>query len=104
MGVHFQATLPNRTIPPGRMNQPQAGPLRRMPMDPKKKSRRKFLKGSAAVAGLAVGGAGLAVGSAIAPAGASLRPADNEDSGKSIEELVAYGDRSKFVTSVRIPV
>jgi len=65
-------------------------------MDPKKKSRRKFLTDSAAVAGLAVGGV-------LAPAGA-LIAADDETPGKSIEELVAYGERSKFVTSVRVPV
>jgi sulfane dehydrogenase subunit SoxC len=66
-------------------------------MDPKKKkSRRNFMKGSAAVAGLAVGGA-------VAPAGALLA-ADDGTPEKSVAELVAYGERSKFVTSVRIPV
>ena len=64
-------------------------------MDPKKKSRRKFLKDSAAVAGLAVGTMG--------PAGA-LAAATEPPSGKSVEELVAYGERSRFVTSTRMAV
>jgi sulfane dehydrogenase subunit SoxC len=64
-------------------------------MDPKKKSRRNFLKDSAAVAGLAVG--------AMGPAGA-LAAATESPSGKSLKELVAYGERSRFVTSARVPV
>jgi sulfane dehydrogenase subunit SoxC len=60
-------------------------------MDPKKKSRRKFLRGSAAVAA--------AMGAM--PAGA-LAAATRGSSNS--EELVAYGDRSRFVTSVRIAV
>jgi sulfane dehydrogenase subunit SoxC len=57
-------------------------------MDPKKKSRRKFLEEGAAVAA--------AVG--------TMPPAVLAASDKSPEELVAYGERSRFVTSVRIPV
>jgi sulfane dehydrogenase subunit SoxC len=62
-------------------------------MDPEKKSRRNFLKESAGVAA--------AVGAM--PPGALAAAAD-ATSDKSPEELVAYGERSRFVTSVRIPV
>ena len=64
-------------------------------MDSKKPSRRKFLTTSAAVAGLAVGGVAPASGQAAAP---EAQPK------KSLKELIAYGERSHFVTSVRIPV
>ena len=53
--------------------------------------RRGFLKGGAALAGLAVG----------------VRPADAQIQGtpsKKIDELIAYGERSRFVTSTRKPV
>ncbi len=62
-------------------------------MDPKKNSRRKFLKGGAAVAA--------AMGAM--PAGA-LAAASETTSDRSPDELVAYGERSRFVTSVRIPI
>src|ERR1051326_6612030 len=61
-------------------------------MDSKKSNRRGFLKGGAALAGLAAGRA---------------RPASAQTQGlpsKKIDELIAYGDRSRFVTSVRYPV
>ena len=61
-------------------------------MDSKKSNRRGFLKNSAALAGLAAGGGGLA--KAQTP-GTPTR---------KIEELIAYGDRSRFVTSIRKPV
>jgi sulfane dehydrogenase subunit SoxC len=57
-------------------------------MDSKKPNRRKFLKGGAALAGLAAG----------------VRPAESQTQGappRKIEELIAYGDRSRFVTSIR---
>src|SRR5471032_2374218 len=70
-------------------------------MDVKKPSRRKFLAGGAAVAGLAVEAvrsasaqtAGSAPGAAAAPAPAK----------KNVKELIAYGERSPFVTSLREP-
>src|SRR6202035_1016706 len=65
-------------------------------MDSKKPSRRKFLTTSAAVAGLAVGG--------VAPASGGQTAAPEAQPKKSLKELVAYGERSHFVTSVRIPV
>lgn len=59
-------------------------------MDPKKKSRRKFLKeAAAAVSAMPVG---------------ALAASAEATSDRSPEELVAYGERSRFVTSVRIPV
>ena len=61
-------------------------------MDSKKPNRRGFLRGGAAVAGLAAGGARLAKGQTQGT------PA------KKIDELIAYGERSRFVTSTRMPV
>ena len=62
-------------------------------MDSKKSNRRGFLKGGAALAGLAAGGgAQLAKG--------QTQGAPNE----KVDELIAYGDRSRFVTSIRKPV
>src|SRR5215813_7208822 len=61
-------------------------------MDSKRPNRRGFLKNSAALAGLAAGGAPLATGQTQG------RPA------KKIDELIAYGERSRFVDSVRMPV
>jgi hypothetical protein len=57
-------------------------------MDSKKPNRRRFLKGGAALAGMAAG----------------VRPAQSQTPGappKKIEELIAYGERSRFVTSIR---
>src|SRR6267143_3701586 len=62
-------------------------------MDSKKPSRRKFLTGGAAVAGLAVGAVRSASGQTPEPAPAR----------KNIKELIAYGERSHFVTSLREP-
>jgi sulfane dehydrogenase subunit SoxC len=62
-------------------------------MDPKKNSRRKFLKE----------GAALAAAMGAMPAGA-LAAASETTSDRSPDELVAYGERSRFVTSVRISV
>src|ERR1019366_5611905 len=61
-------------------------------MDSKKPNRRGFLKDSAALAGLAAGGVRLA------EAQTQGTPA------KKIDELIAYGERSRFVTSIRVPV
>jgi sulfane dehydrogenase subunit SoxC len=59
-------------------------------MDSKKPNRRGFLKGSAALAGLA--------GAKVARGQTQGMPA------KKIDELIAYGERSRFVTSIRVPV
>ena len=61
-------------------------------MDSKKPNRRGFLKGGATLAGLA------AAGSDVAQAQTQGTPQSK------VDELIAYGDRSRFVTSVRIPV
>ena len=67
--------------------------------EPKKPSRRKFLKSSAAVAGLAVGANVAAAAQTAMPA----MPAA-ETPQQRAKDLVAYGERSKFVNSVRVPV
>ena len=59
-------------------------------MDSKKASRRKFLKGGAAAA--AVGAIQSATGQTPAPVKRSLK------------DEVAYGERSPYVTSVRVAV
>jgi len=61
-------------------------------MDSKKASRRKFLKGGAAAA--AVGA--IQSASAQAPAPAPVK--------RSLKDEVAYGERSHYVTSVRVAV
>jgi sulfane dehydrogenase subunit SoxC len=67
-------------------------------MDSRKRNRRSFLKNSATVAGLAAGGAGLS------------KAADEEftntskPKGYMTEDQIAYGQRSRYVTSKRIPV
>jgi sulfane dehydrogenase subunit SoxC len=69
-------------------------------MDSKKPSRRKLLlQGGAAVAGLAVG----AVRSASGQTPARPAPAPAAPGKKDIKELIAYGERSRFVTSIREP-
>src|ERR1700730_9020081 len=71
-------------------------------MDSKQASRRKFLKGGAAVAGLAAGAVRSASGQTPAPAAApAASPAAAP--AKNLKELIAYGERSKFVTSIREP-
>ena len=62
-------------------------------MDSKKPSRRRFLKSGAAVAGLA------AVQSA---SGQTATPEAHP--AKSLQDLIAYGERSRFVSSIRVPV
>ncbi len=64
-------------------------------MDSKRTSRRKFLAGSAAVAGLAA--------TAMQPASGQASASDAH-SEKQLKDLVAYGERSRFVTSIRVPV
>src|SRR5215510_6088762 len=63
-------------------------------MDSKKRNRRAFLKSGAALAGLTAGGIRPAFGqSSMAEA---LSPKN--------KELIAYGDRSKYIKSIRVPV
>jgi sulfane dehydrogenase subunit SoxC len=62
-------------------------------MDSKRSNRRGFLKNGAALASLAVGAARSARGQA----------SDLRSKGTS-KELIAYGERSRFVTSIRVPV
>jgi sulfane dehydrogenase subunit SoxC len=64
-------------------------------MDSKPRSRRGFLKDGAAVAGLAVGAMGTA---SAQPAAADAQ------SEQRLKDLIAYGERSKYVTSIRVPV
>lgn len=61
-------------------------------MDSKKSNRRGFLKGGAALAALGGGSARIA------------SPQTQGEPQKKIDELIAYGDRSRFITSKRIPV
>ena len=69
-------------------------------MESTPRTRRGFLKKSAALAGLAVGAAQTANAQTPAAAHEGM-PADPKELAK---ELVAYGERSKFVKSVRVPV
>src|ERR1700686_3094754 len=63
-------------------------------MDSKQPSRRGFLKDGAAVAGLAVGAMRTASGQT------PVAEVHSEDHAKA---LIAYGERSHFVTSIRVP-
>ena len=63
-------------------------------MDSKRPNRRGFLKSGAGVAGLAAGALQSATGQT---------PASELDR-KATKEMIAYGDRSRFVTSTRMPV
>jgi sulfane dehydrogenase subunit SoxC len=63
-------------------------------MDKKKPNRRGFLKGGVAAAGVAAGAVGSASG--------QTTPAQKY--AKNGKELIAYGERSHYVTSVRVPV
>jgi len=69
-------------------------------MNRKKPSRRKFLASGAVVAGAAAGALNPASAQTPAPAasaaGAAAAPAK-----KNIKELIAYGERSRYVTSLR---
>jgi sulfane dehydrogenase subunit SoxC len=67
-------------------------------MSATRRGRRGFLKKSAAIAGLALG----AAESPTAQTPAADAPA--KSSKELAKELIAYGERSRFVTSVRVPV
>src|SRR6476660_5291395 len=63
-------------------------------MDSKRRNRRRFLQSGAALAGLTVTGVRSALGqSSMAEA---MSPKN--------KELIAYGERSRFVKSIRVPV
>ena len=64
-------------------------------MDGKKSNRRRFLKGSAAAAGLAAG---------VSKSADGQTPAPKWHEKGTNKELIAYGERSRFVTSIRAPV
>src|SRR5215470_7067360 len=70
-------------------------------MDRKKPSRRKFLTSGAVVAGAAAGA--LRPANAQAPAQTQAPAAGAAPGKKDIKELIAYGERSRFVTSLREP-
>src|SRR5262245_4280128 len=63
-------------------------------MRPKQAARRRFLKESAALAGLAVGALGQRSAKALAPEAGDVRP-------KDLNALHTYGERSRFVKSLR---
>ena len=75
-------------------------------MTSKPGGRRRFLKKSAAMAGLALGAARSAAGQTPAsqPPAADPPMKDMKDPKELAKELVAYGERSHFVKSVRVPV
>src|SRR5438094_8412420 len=62
-------------------------------MDSNRSGRRRLLQQGAALVGLAAGGVRRASGQTPVP----------EAHPKDIKELIAYGDRSRFVTSIRVP-
>src|SRR6266851_2681346 len=69
-------------------------------MDSNRRSRRGFLKHGAAFAGVALGG----LGEASSVSGQTPASPMPEMPAKGAKELIAYGERSRYVTSVRIPV
>src|SRR5262245_66230355 len=68
-------------------------------MERKKPSRRKFIATGAAVAGAAAGA--LTPASAQTPAPAASAAGAAAAPGKNIKELIAYGERSRYVNSIR---
>jgi sulfane dehydrogenase subunit SoxC len=68
-------------------------------MPSNRRTRRGFLKQGAALAGLAIGGV-----PAVDAQTPSTPPSDPMEMKKASKELIAYGERSRFVTSVRVPV
>ena len=66
-------------------------------MQSKRRSRRGFLKHGAAFAGVALGRVPSASGQTPASS-----PSDTPQ--KKLKELIAYGERSRYVTSMRVPV
>src|SRR6202790_4606501 len=78
----------------GQENNPWLLQLRRSAMSSKLSGRRRFLRDSAALVGLAAG--------VVPSAGAQMSP--SEAPPKDSKDLIAYGERSHFVKSVRFPV
>src|ERR1700676_5586193 len=78
----------------GQENNPWLLQLRRSAMSSKLSGRRRFLRDSAALVGLAAG--------VVPSAGAQMSP--SEAPPKDNKDLIAYGERSHYVKSVRIPV
>lgn len=70
-------------------------------MSSRPRGRRGFLKKGAALAGLALGAANTASGQTPEAHPADAHPADPKELAK---ELIAYGERSHYVTSIRVPV
>ncbi|PYR72920.1 MAG: sulfite dehydrogenase, partial [Acidobacteria bacterium] len=66
-------------------------------------SRRKFLASGAAVAGAAAAAARTASGQSAAPARTPTAAETAATAKKDLKELIAYGERSRFVTSLREP-
>ena len=73
-------------------------------MDSKQPDRRKFLKGGAALVALAAGAVRSASGQTPASETHSAETHSTEAPPKNIKELIAYGERSRFVNSIRVPV
>jgi sulfane dehydrogenase subunit SoxC len=72
-------------------------------MGSKRPARREFLKGSAALAGgLTLGAVAPAMGQTSASGAPASGAAASPAMIKGNKEMIAYGDRSRFVTSVRI--
>src|SRR5258707_13977726 len=72
-------------------------------MDSKPRNRRGFLKKGAALAGLALGASRSASGQT--PDHQAQVPETPSKNPKELaKELIAYGERSRFVTSIRVPV
>ena len=65
-------------------------------MQSRRRSRRGFLKHGVAFAGVALGGA--------AASGQTQDSPTSDSPQKKLKELIAYGERSRYVTSVRVPV
>ena len=74
-------------------------------MHARRRDRRGFLKEGAALAGLALGAARTASGQTPAPqASVPVLEAPTKGTRELAKELIAYGERSRFVTSKRVPV
>ena len=86
---------------------PKSGLRERMlkgnPMMSKPRGRRRFLKKGAALAGLALG-ASRTTSAQTPDSHSAASDAHSSDSKELAKELIAYGERSQFVTSVRVPV
>src|ERR1700733_12678478 len=75
-------------------------------MDPKSKSRRELLKGALAVGTVAAGASVSKIASAQTPASGPALPtyaANEAPMVPASEDVIAYGVRSHYVTSKRIP-